>query len=903
MNRFRSHLLPGWAVLGLCLALGVSGRAEVRLAGLFANGAVLQRGQPVPVWGEADPGDTVTVEFAGQVKTVLAGTDGRWTATLDPLAASAEPRVLVARGRHTSARAADVLVGEVWLLSGQSNMAYLMSAMARPSERDAVSPALAQREIESARDPLLREFRVDSRPAERPRRDVAAGESWMRWTPENGPKWAALAYFFGRRLRAELDVPVGIVMCAWGGSGCSAWISKDTLRSETLRSLWPEEVVGWRPNIAQSRLYNGMLAPLAPYAIAGFGWYQGETEAAEYHNPYLYRFLFPEMIRDWRRLWGREELPFYFVQLPARDGEPEWVVVRESQAAALRLPATVMIPALDIGQAWDLHPRNKQDVAKRFADFVLAREYRRGDWPGCPQFDRMERAGAALRLHFRDSAGGFRTTDGQPPVEFQLAGADQVFHPAEASLEHDTIVLRATAVAEPVAARYAWVSAPRINLVNAAGVAVPPFRTDDWPVLGQPALAVALSARGALAERVTGGDLLKGRAGGWEPCPDFERLTRVREKLLMPGGGSGGILVRGFPVAPGLPASPEVYWTATPKLDPRRGFTLEAKTYVTRIADPASGFEIQAGVRLPDGGFRRYRVSVFPQQVHTFQNEPGPRNSWAVMTRVLRTDVETTPATYRLAVRPDGVAQIYRDRELLGTTSGEVVMAEVADDPYLRIGKTTAQGEWAATIQHVAYDVSGAYAPATEEAGWIDLLGDGGLDHWRRAPFAPGRPVTGPSPWSYNAATGIVRCEGAGIHENLLHEEVRGDGTLRVEWRYVGTPAKPNSGLYVRTQMDATTWVQAQLASASTGILFGASPGEDGKPVKRKAGGERPELLRPPGEWNTMEITCRGPVTTLRFNGVVTAETDTLPATPGHVGLEAEGAPVEFRRILFKPAP
>lgn len=902
MNGFRSLSLPGQAVLGLCLALVVSGRAEVRLAGLFADGAVLQRGQPVPVWGKADPGDTVTVEFAGQAKTVLAGADGRWTATLDPLAASAEPRVLVARGRHTAAQAADVLVGEVWLLSGQSNMAYLMSAMARPSDRDPVSPELARREIEAADDPFLREFRVDSRPAERLRGDVAALDAWMRWTPENGPKWAAMAYFLGKRLRAELNVPVGIVMCAWGGSGCSAWISADTLRGETLRSIWPEEVVGWRPNIAQSRLYNGMLAPLAPYAIAGFGWYQGETEAAEYHNPYLYRFLFPEMIRDWRRLWGREELPFYFVQLPARNGEPEWVVVRESQAEALRLPGTVMIPAIDLGQAWDLHPRNKQDVAKRFADFVLAREYRRGEWPGCAQFDRLERDGASLRLRFHDAAGGFRTTDGQPPAEFEIAGADQVFHPAEASIERDVILLRAAGVAEPVAARYAWTPAPQVNLVNAAGVAVPPFRTDDWPVPGQEYLAVALPARGTLADRVTGGELVQGRAGGWEPCAGFERLAGSREKLLTASGATGGILVRGFPAGPDLPPSPEVHWTARPPLDARRGFTVEAKASVTRIADPASGFEIQAGVRLPDGGFRRYRASVFPQQVHTFQNEPGPRNSWAVMTRVLRTDLDARPATYRLAVRPDGVAQIYRDRELLGTTSGEVVMARTAEEPYLRIGKTTAQGEWAANVQHAAYDTTGAYAPAAEEDGWIDLLGDGGLDRWKRAPFAPGRPVVGPSPWSYNAATGIVRCEGAGVHENLLHEQERGDGTLRIEWRYVGKPAKPNSGLYVRTRMDATVWVQAQLASASAGILFGASPGADGKPAKHKAGSERPELLRPPGEWNVMEITCRGPVTTLRFNGVVTAETDALPAAASHVGLEAEGAPVEFRRILFKPA-
>lgn len=901
MHPFRSLVAPGQAVLGLLLALVVPGRAEVRLAGLFSDGAVLQRGQPIPVWGEACPGDTVTVEFAGQSKNAIAGENGHWSTTLDPLEASAEPRVLVVRDRHSSTEVADVLVGEVWLFSGQSNMAFLMSSMARPSERDPVSPALARREIASANDPLLREFRVDSRPAERHRHDVPSRDGWMRWTPESGPKWAAMAYFFGKRLRSALNVPVGIVMCAWGGSGCSAWISAETLRGEALRAIWPEEVVAWRPNIAPSRLYNGMLAPLAPFAIAGVGWYQGETEATEYHNPYLHRFLFREMILDWRRLWARADLPFYFIQLPARDKEPGWVVVRESQAEALRLPGAVMIPAIDIGQPWDLHPRNKQDVAKRLADFVLARQYGSGDWPGCARFDRIEREGSSLRLFFHDAEGGFRTTDGLPPAEFELAGADQVFRPAKARIDHDTILLSAEDVAEPVAARYAWSPAPRVNLVNTAGVAVPPFRTDDWPVLGQQYLAVALRARGELADRVTGADLINGRAKGWEPCAGFERLANAGEKILTASGTTGSILVRGFPVRPDLLPSPEVYWTAWPPLDARRGFTVEVRAYVTRIADATSGFEIEAGVRQPDGGFRRYRVSVFPQRVFTYQNEPAARNSWAVMTRVLRTDMDLEPATYRLSVRPDGVAQIYRDRELLGTTTGEVVMTRVAEEPYLRIGKTTDQGEWAASIHHVGYDLTGGYAPAAEEDGWIDLLGDGGLERWKRASYAPGKPIEDRNPWSYSAATGILLCEGVGIHENLLHEQEWGDGTLRVEWRYVGKPAKPNSGLYVRTRMDATVWVQAQLATSSAGVLITASPGPDGKLHKRELGARRSDLLRPGEGWNVMEITCRGSAATLRFNGVVTAETDALPATVGHVGLEAEGAAIEFRKILFKP--
>lgn len=687
--------------------------AAVRLTEIFADHAVLQRGQPVPVWGWADAGEKVTVGFAGQIRTAQAGEDGRWVVELAPMSANPTPGSLVVRGRDTITEINDVVVGEVWLFSGQSNMAYLLSNAARPSDRDPVSPALAQREMAGANDPLLREFRVDNRPATRPRNDVPTQTGWMTWSKPDAAKWAAMARYFGKQLRAELGVPVGIVMCSWGGSSCSAWISTDALRGPALRSIWPEQVPEWRPNLAQSHLFNGMLHPLAPYAIAGFGWYQGETEATPYHNPYLHRYLLTEMIQDWRRLWRRPDLPFYFMQLPNRDNEPRWVVVRESQAAALRLPGTVMIPTIDIGQAWDLHPRNKQDVAARFAAFALAREYGRGVWPGCPLFERAEPAGPALRLVFRDADQGFKTTDGKAPAEFLIAGDGGEFQPAEARIEGKTIIVSAATVPHPTAVRYAWTASPKVNLVNAAGVAVPPFRSDVRPVDGQEKLALNLPVAEKLSQIFTGGSLAAGRATGWQACADLGRLGADAPSVVGTAGTTADILVRGFATRADQDPSPLVYWTAGPEhFDAARGITLEAKVYVTRVGNAERGFDLEAGLRRNDGTFRRYLVTVFPLRLQTFQNNPAPRNTAALETHVLRSDLDTRPAVYRLAVRPDGVAQIYRDQELLGTTTGEIVQGEAPARSYLRIGKTVGGGEWAANIYHVAYDPTGAFSPA-----------------------------------------------------------------------------------------------------------------------------------------------------------------------------------------------
>lgn len=694
----------------LFFAAAPLGRAEARLNGLFAPGVVLQRGQPVPVWGSANPGEQIRIEFGDQTRETFADSGGRWQVRLDPLEASTRSRRLIVRAANTLT-VEDVVVGEVWLLSGQSNMAFLMQSLARPAERDDDSPARARRDMATANDPLLREFRVDNRPAERPRDDVATRTGWMTWNPRAAPGWAAMAFHLGRRLREQLDVPVGIIMCAWGGSGSSAWISTETLRSPALNTLWPEDVSGWRPNIAPARLYNGMLRPLAPFAIAGTGWYQGETEATPYHNPYLHRFLLTAMITDWRRLWARPDLPFYFVQLPNRDNEPRWAVVRESQAEARRLPRTGMITTIDIGQSWDLHPRNKHEVAERLANLILGREYGRATWPGEADFSRVERDGASLRVHFTGAGDGLRTRDGKPPSALMIAGADRAFYPARARLDGKTVVAEHPAVPEPVAIRHAWEPSAAVNLTHAGGMPLAPFRSDDWPVDGEERMPRALEIRSSLAARLTGGEMAKA-GSGWRPGGDLSRLGDTAPLFLRGGGPSLPILVRGFPVRPGTPASPAIFWTTEPSLDPRAGVTFEVKAYVTQAGNPDRGLDIEVGLKRPDGSFRRYLFSAFPMRLVAFENNPAPRNSHATHTLLLRSALDYGAAIYRIAVRPDGIAQIYLNGSVVGTSAGETLSGPTPESSYLRVGKTVATGEWSATIHHVAYDSTGAYAPA-----------------------------------------------------------------------------------------------------------------------------------------------------------------------------------------------
>jgi sialate O-acetylesterase len=517
LSRRRRFLAP--AALAL-LALGAARAADVplTLAPLFSDHAVLQRDKAVPVWGTAAPGAAVTVQFHGNVAHATAGTDGRWLARIGPFAASAEPADLMITGPATLTLH-DIVVGEVWLCSGQSNMEFKVD-----DGGDTYHVNHAQDEVAAAHYPLIRQIDIKRTVTTTPATTVESG-GWQAASPATVGKFTAVGFFFARDLHRSLGVPVGIILSCWGGTPVESWMS-DAARASTsisarLDERWTKAKAAWTPqriaqypldqrawNKAQDEaaathtknllrwpqppatddsparpggLYNGMIVPLEPAAIRGFLWYQGEANTG---NASEYAELFGTLIRSWRDAFGQGDLPFYFVQLanfgegPSANGR-DWPLLREAQANTLELPATGMAVTADLGSADNIHPRTKQEVGRRLALIAKTRVYGLAPEVTGPVFFSATRAGAALRVRFVHGGTELESRWGQPQ-SLELAGADKVFHPAQGRVDVDTLVVSSAAVPEPVAVRYAWTNAPTLNLYGDNGLPVVPFRSDHW---------------------------------------------------------------------------------------------------------------------------------------------------------------------------------------------------------------------------------------------------------------------------------------------------------------------------------------------------------------------------------------------------------------------------------------
>ena len=504
--------------LGLVIAalfLALSAQAEVKLASPFTDHMVLQRDVAVPVWGTADAGELVTVEFAGQKKTATADASGQWSVKLDPLSASAEPRELLVRGNRKSGietlKCADVLVGEVWLASGQSNMDFTMSKKVKRF----AGVANEEQEIAAANYPLLRMFTGDAQKTYAPTNHL--GGEWKICTPENAPAFSAVAYFFARDLQREIKVPVGIITLAFGASTAEAWIRREALAAdpklkpmlenfdaavEKFRTNPPpivapprsEDVSATNAAPAGKRrspprdpvqdqhnatvLFNGMIQPVIPFAIRGVIWYQGESIVnANQGGIALYPHVQATLVRDWRQLWGEGDFPFYIVQLAGQDAASNRPEVREAQATILALPNTGMAVATDIGERKNVHPKNKQDVGDRLARIALAKVYGRKIECSGPTYKSMKIEGKGIRVTF-SHADGLVAKDGTLKW-FTIAGADGKFVPAEAKIDGRSVVVNSPDVAAPIAVRYAWVNFPDGGqLYNTAGLPAVQFRTD-----------------------------------------------------------------------------------------------------------------------------------------------------------------------------------------------------------------------------------------------------------------------------------------------------------------------------------------------------------------------------------------------------------------------------------------
>jgi sialate O-acetylesterase len=477
----------------------------------------------------------VTVAFSGQSKTATADGNGKWQIALDPMPASNRPQTLAVSSASPESRisnpesrlshleSSNILVGEVWLCSGQSNMQW-------PVKKSANAAA----EIAAANFPQIRMFTVKPVVAGEPQADVKG--QWDICSPDTVGNFSAVAYFFGREIHKRRKVPVGLVHASQGWTPIEAWTPREALLGEpetayivqrwdrvcdptaqaadkAARAEWdrlnkerkaqgkdplPRPKPLGDPGFIHraSGLWNGAVAPLTACALRGVVWYQGETNE---RRGYRYRIEFPLLIASWRAAWERPDLPFLFVQvanvLPPDPVpvESEWAELRESQALALKLPHTGMAVTIDIGEEQDVHPKNKQDVGYRLGLQARARVYGEEIPHNSPMFKSMAIEGTRVRVQFEHTHGGLKTKDGSSPEGFAVAGEDRKYVCANAKIEDEAVVVSSDQVAAPVAVRYAWANNPAgCNLYNAADLPAVPFRTDSWPAKTQNAKGLVI---------------------------------------------------------------------------------------------------------------------------------------------------------------------------------------------------------------------------------------------------------------------------------------------------------------------------------------------------------------------------------------------------------------------------
>lgn len=486
--------------------------AQIRLPAIFGDHMVLQQKQANPVWGWAAPGETIMVKIHGQSHMTEADEKGYWRVHLRPLPAGGPYRLEI-ESERSKFYFDDVLVGEVWICSGQSNMAWPVRIT-----------NTATLDILTANYPKIRLLTVPRVGTQEQQNDFE-GE-WSACSPQTVGDFSAVGYLFGRRLHHALDVPIGLIDNAWGGSAAEAWISREVLEKDgrfnelmtwwkdqeagynydSLLVAWETELAEWekqeeaerstprprRPNNLMTgnhrpgNIYNGVLYPTIGYGIRGVIWYQGESNA---DRAYQYRDLFPLLIEHWRKQWGQGDFPFYYVQLADfraesdQPGDSNWAELREAQTMTMdRLENVGEAVIIDAGEGRDIHPRDKQTVANRLARWALARDYHKDIQFRGPTYQSMKIEGNKILLTFNEVGQGLYAFDTHEPQGFTIAGADQKFVAAEGKIISPTqMEIWSDQIANPVAVRYAWADNPRCNMYNRDGLPMTPFRTDDWP--------------------------------------------------------------------------------------------------------------------------------------------------------------------------------------------------------------------------------------------------------------------------------------------------------------------------------------------------------------------------------------------------------------------------------------
>jgi len=468
--------------------------AEIKLPNIFTDHMVLQQGMANKIWGKGKVGEKVVISIGDHKVEAVTDDNGNWETKIPELKVGG-PYVLKAQGENTI-EIKDVLVGEVWICSGQSNMQWAVR-----SSSDADIERLA------ANFPNIRMINFPQIGTQEP---IWSHDDrkWKVASPENVNDFSAVGYFFARQIHQTTNVPIGMINNAWGGSACEAWIERSVIASDfpklnerwvalenSLAELKKKESLtddekralgNLSGNSRPANIYNGVLASHIGYGIRGAIWYQGESNAG---RAYQYRTLFPAMIKNWRDVWGQGDFPFYWVQLAdfrKEETEPtqsDWAELREAQTMAMdAVPNSGQAVIIDIGEGKDIHPMNKVDVGRRLARWALAKEYGFPIEYQSPRYKSMVVEGAKATLAFDHVKGGWRPFDVNEPIGFTIAGEDKKFYKAKATIMKDgTIEVSCPEVSSPVAVRYAWADNPVCNMYSVTGLPLTPFRTDSWP--------------------------------------------------------------------------------------------------------------------------------------------------------------------------------------------------------------------------------------------------------------------------------------------------------------------------------------------------------------------------------------------------------------------------------------
>jgi len=508
-----------FCILALAIAAAPALHAELRFPAIIGDHMVLQQKQSNPIWGWDNPGTKVTVTFAGHSEAAEAGPDGRWQVKLAPQPANSQPQTITVSAGTETREIKDVLIGEVWMCSGQSNMGFTLSGDYN-GDIEAVASVLPELRLIKVPNVGTQEFQNDFR-----------GE-WKSSSPQSAPSFSAVGFLFGRYLQEILHVPVGLIDNAWGGSAAEAWVRRTSLEqdprferlmdttvkrenellSEKAKKDYGAAMAKWKEDSAKAKeegkpaprapgaptawltgnarpgnIFNGVVYPTIGYGIKGVIWYQGESNAGRAQE---YGDLFPYMIEQWRKEWKQGDFPFYWVQLAdfmAEKPEPAestWAELRESQTKTMSLPNTGQAVIIDLGEGRDIHPRNKHDVAARLVRWALVKDYGMHFPFRSPEYKSMAVDGNKVTVTIDCFGSSLRAFDVEEARGFAVCGEDKVWHWAKGKIQGaDKVELTCDQVEKPVAVRYAWADNPVCNLYSKDGLPVTPFRTDNFEMI------------------------------------------------------------------------------------------------------------------------------------------------------------------------------------------------------------------------------------------------------------------------------------------------------------------------------------------------------------------------------------------------------------------------------------